>query len=342
MKLNIICLLLALSFNTAHAKKFVSFTYTVRKGDNFNQILKRFLKSGEELTAKSPSLRKTIAQNPKDIEWRNLKEGQKFTLFMDKEIFDSKAYKEYQLELRQQKVIAKKEVLKKKALKKILDTRPSGFFASTFFMMSTGQYSQEPEDSSVDISFQQNSPYTLGLTTHYYPKDKNYSFSLSAYLSEITLASSNVSSDIDVPRERGVNAYIQHDLYSKGFSYYGGFDYETFSTFNTGLFNRNGTVELDLNKTLYATVGLAKLFKVWKLPIFTKLSFAKSISTTTDTSPNGVINAETYDGFKTLLYLNYKIGKRWYIHNLFKFRRMTGPDNLNVARYGIGFGYILR
>lgn len=326
----------------AFGASFYSFTYYFKDGDTYPNLLKQFVVDGTIINSKSPTVIKTIKMNPQVKNWRQLETGQKVKLYFVKKIFDMKAYKAYRAELKKQKIADKKKEIIKKKKEKVLAARPNGFKASLFYMTSSGEFNQESTKDSVNVDFSQNSPYTFGFSALYYPHMKPYSYSASIYSSALNASTSNVGNDVDVNNELGITAYIQHDLYEYGFSYYGGFDYESFSTFNTGLFANSSLIGIDENKVLYLTAGLAKLFKIGSFPLFVKYSVSKSLSTSNTTAPGGVPAAETYDGFKTILYLNHKFHKRWFVHGLAKLHKMSGPDELSVTRIGIGFGYILK
>ena len=329
-------------FSNAFAASFYSFTYRFQKGDSYPGLLKQFVKDGTIINSKSPTVVKTIKMNPQIKNWRKLPLDKKVKLYYEKSIFNIKSYKAYKKGLSIKRVAQKKKALKKEKKKKVLAARPNGIKASLFYMTSSGSFNQSPAADNVNIDFTQNSPYTFGLSGLYYPYMKPYSFSASIYSSALNASTSNQGSDVEVDNELGLTAYIQHDLYEYGFSYYGGFDYESFSTFNTGLFANQRVIGIDENKVFYFTAGLAKLFRLGPIPLFTKLSFSQSLSTSNTPAAGGVAPSKTYSGFKTILYLNYKFHKKWFAHALAKFHKMSGPDELSVTRLGFGVGYILK
>lgn len=327
---------------SAFGANFYSFTYRLSKGDSYPGLLKQFVKEGTVINSKSPTVIKTIKMNPKVKDWRKLPIGKKVKLFYRKEIFDMKAYKAYKKRVKKALIAKRKKELKKKKKKKVLAARPNGLKASLFYMTSSGSFNQLSTKDSVNVDFTQNSPYTFGISGLYYPHMKPYSFSASIYSSALNANTTNAGGDITVPNELGLTAYLQHDLYEYGFSYYGGFDYESFSTFNTGQFINSGTIGIDENKVFYLTLGLSKLVKLGPIPLFLKGSFSKSLSTTTTAAPTGVAPTTQYSGFKALFYTNYKFHKRWFAHTLAKYHKMSGPDELSVTRLGIGIGFILK
>lgn len=328
--------------SNAFGASFYSFTYILQKGDSYPGLLKQFVKDGTTINSKSPTVVKTLKMNPQVKDWRKLPIGKKVKLFYEKKVFDIKSYKAYKKGLSIEKVTKKKKEIKKEKKKKVLASRPNGLKASLFYMTSSGSFNQLSTTDSINVDFSQNSPYTFGISGLYYPHMRPYSFSASIYSSALNANTSNTGGDIKVPNELGLTAYMQHDLYEYGFSYYGGFDYESFSTFNTGLFANSRTVGIDENKVFYLTAGLAKLVRLGPVPLFLKFSLSKSLSTSTTAAPGGVDPTVQYSGFKAMFYTNYKFHKRWFAHTLAKLHKMSGPDELSVTRLGIGIGYILK
>lgn len=324
------------------ALSFYSLDYKIKPGDDFASIIKQFAKPDAIINSKSPMIHKIRSSNPQVKNWRKLKIGQNIKFFITPDVIDMKKFKIYKGKLLAAKRLKKKKKLEEEKRKKKLAMRPSGLKSSIFYMTSAGSFTQNSASQAVNIDFSQNSPYTFGLSGLFYPKEKPYSFNASIYYSNLSASASNLSQAVEVPAEIGLSMYMQHDLYKKKFSYYGGFDYESFSTFNTGLLASGGSIKVDENKVLYLTAGVSKVFKVFTLPIFSKLSFSKSVSTSTSPAPGGVVPSKKYSGYKVMSYFNYKFHKRWFTHTLFKYHSMSGPDELSVFRYGIGFGFILK
>lgn len=342
MKKSIILFIFVFLIGQAFALNFYSIEYTVQKGDDFASIIKKFVRRDAIINSKSPMIHKTRSDNPQIQNWRELKPGEKFKMFVTEDVIDMKKFEAYKKGLAQKQLAEKKRKAAEAARKKRLALRPSGLKASLFYMASAGNFTQTSSTTGVDIDFSQNSPYTFGLSALYYPEGKPFSYSASLYYSALSASVSNLNQEVDVPAELGLNLYLQHDLYKYKFSYYGGIDYESFSTFNTGLLATSNNIRIDENKVLYLTAGVAKLFKLGKIPLFTKLSLSKSLSTSTTPAPGGVQPTKEYSGIKVMGYLNYKFHRRWFAHTLVKYHTMSGPDDLSVLRYGLGFGYILK
>jgi hypothetical protein len=338
----IIPILLCLFMTTKlYALSFYTVQYTVSPSDDFAKIIKKFVKLDAIINSKSPMIHKTRGSNPQISNWQDLKPGEKFKMYVSNDVIDMKKFKAFS------KVLLKKKraKLKKKNAadlrKKRLALRHSGYRGSAFYMASAGSFSQKSESRGINVDFTQNSPYTFGLSGLYYPIDKPYSFSTSIYYSNISPSSSNLSQSVIISAELGLNIYMQHDVYKYKFSYYGGFDYESFSTFNTGLLTTSNDIRMDENKVLYFTAGVSKLVKIG-IPLFSKLSISKSLTTSTTTASGGTEPSKKYSGYKVMAYFNYKFHRRWFAHTLIKYHAMSGSDDLSVFRYGLGFGYIIR
>ncbi len=314
-------LILLLLSNTSFAEVFYKTKYTIKENDTFTSILKKYVKEKSIINAKSPMIHKTRSANPHIKSWAKLKPGKKIILFISKKFLD----------------ITKIKSTKKK--NKILKMKVSGFHSSAFYMASVGSFNQKNDLKGVNIDFTQNSFLSLGYTGLYYPKRKTYSFSSSIYFSTLNASQSNLNQEVSISPEVGINAYVDYSFNS--FSLFTGIDFEKFSTFNTDVLSDKSLLKPVESQITYLTIGMNKLFKIWTKKIFTKLSISKSLSTSTDFSSYETPPSQGYDGFRVMLYLNYKFKKKWFVHSLIKFHAMDGPDSLSVIRAGLGFGYII-
>jgi hypothetical protein len=320
-KVLILCLFLPIFVQIQAAETFYKINHVIKKGDTFATILSQYVKKNSIINAKTPMIHKTRSENPHIKKWSQLEPGQKITLFISKNFLNLSKIK--------------KSIRKKKLIK----GRPLGYHSSVFYMASSGNFNQKDDSAGIDINFTQNSLLSIGYTGLYYPPGKPYAFSSSAYFSTLNTSESNLNQEISVSPEIGINAYMDYS-FSK-FSLYGGFDYEQFSTFNTDALLNQSTLTLVESSVIYLTAGINKLFSIGSYKIFSKYSFSKSVSTTTDFSSYTTIPANAYDGIKAMVYFNYKFSKKWFAHTLFKYHTMSGPDDLAVLRVGVGIGYII-
>jgi hypothetical protein len=332
----LILLLLPLSVFAADEEKMYSFTYLVEQNDTLASIFRRFVYPQSVITKKTPMTQKTLSENSHVQNWDELVTGTKLKLFINESYLDMEKYNKYQEELADRLGRIKRQHETENGMDENL---PEGLKASVFYMASSGKFTQKYPEAKVD--YYQNSPATLGTSLSYYPKNTKWSFSGSAYFSYLLATASNIqSSQVQSPLEIGGNLYTEYRF--DNFTGYFGIDYEKFSTFNIkGLTDENPEILLDTNRVTYATVGLAKLVHIFNTPIFTKLSFSKSIVSEYEAHEKSDLSDQEYEGYKILWYLNKKFNNRLFIHSLVKYHSMDGDSELSTLRIGVGFGYIL-
>lgn len=319
------------STNKLSARKknqFIEIEYKVVRRDTFGKILKRFVKIDSVIKNTTPMVIKTRRKNKHVKNWNRLIIGQTIKLYINGSMMDPNKWKKYQ-----------KSIL---GVNEQQDGK-KGFQASVFYMASTGSFKQVSEDDGVDIDFEQNSNASIGISTMYSPKRKRYSYSASLYWSALSATATNIG-QVEVPSEIGGNMYFQYPFKKIFGLSYAGLDFEKFATYNTEGLSRpkERTLIINNNFVSYLTIGHAALFTIFKKNIFAKISLSKSIMTSTTVQGDALTPVETYSGYKIFTYLNYKLGKNFFLHGIAKYHSMTGPDQLTVTRLGLGFGYILK
>ncbi len=313
-----------------NAASFYSFVYSIKEQDTFRKVITRFSLPGTVISAKSKGVQRTLKMNPKVKNWNKLKVGKKIKIYFEKSSFNMKEYKAYKRSLR-----ASKTQKAKRSDKQV----KSKFKGSVHYMTSLGVLSQTSVQNNLSSEYSQYSPYTLGLTGSYSPSMKSYFFSSDLYISAINSGASNTGEDIEGVSDFGISTYMHNDVKKYNFTYFGGFEYESFHSFSTNNYAATGGVVFDKTVALYATLGVSKNFTINNVQIFTKLTLSKSIaaSTTPTVASSGTL--ESYSGFKTNLYLSYNINEKWYIHTMLNLLKMSGSDELSISKYGVGFGY---
>ena len=340
-KIRIILVFLFLVNAVAQAESFYVIKHKVKRGDSFTSILKKYVLKKSVINKSSSMIKVTISKNPHIKNWRNLKARKIIKVYISKQFINVTAYKKYK------KKIAK---IKKKIEKKILATnsdRPAPkkqFGMSIFYMTSIGNFTQT-SDSQTRVSLSQNSSFTLGSLISFKPKNKKFFYSGSFYVSKLNDFESNVSTEkTTIPYEIGVNGYFNYTGVKFLQALYTGFDYEKFAPFNLGTIqvdtDGNNTQAIDFDKVyvLYLTAGLGKVFMVFNKAIFMKVSLSKSIFTSQTSSTSGTELTKDYTGFKSIFYMNYRVTKKFFVHGFYKIHMMSGPNDLTVSRYGVGFG----
>lgn len=207
------------------------------------------------------------------------------------------------------------------------------FSLALFYTVSQGTFDERELDSAIGVTSVQISPATLGASFGYKPKSFLTSFAGSFYLSYLTSSDINNSdSNVSVPMEYGVNAYVQRIIPKVKLFPYIGIDYERFSTYNTNELSSGADLTIRNNVLGYVTFGIGKAFQFDKAKIFTKVSFSYGFFSSTD-------SGKAFEGSKFIIYFNNQITKNIVIHFLYKVHMLEGNTKLTINRGGIGLGY---
>lgn len=316
--------------------KFIKLPYRVTKDkERLSEIYKKFIKDDSIVSVNHPMVEKTIKGN-KNINFNNLKAKSRFELYISVDLLDFDKLSKFQINLKESQRITNEKLNR---LKEKLSDSP--WRSSVFYMASYGSFTQN-NPTHADVTFLQNSPISLGLSTSYYPKDKPYNFAGSIYYSHLTTAMINqTDEEVNVDPEIGGNIYFSYKLKSPKISWYTGLDFERFNTFNLENLQINGLVTFDTNQVLYLTVGASRSIDILGHTFFTKLSYSHSIVSQRSNSFAASEFNQTFSGSKVLFYLFKNLGNGFFAHSLFKYHWMSGPSDITTLRLGLGFGYIL-
>ncbi len=330
---------LLISFN-AFALNYYNFLYTVEQPESFGEVLQRFVKDNSIINAKTPLVKKTMKNNPKIKQWAFMPVGTVVDLYISDDFMDLEKYKPYWANLL-------KKIQEKNNEKKQF-TYPRGLKGSVFYLSSMGSFSQKAADVA-EITFKQNSPFSLGTALTFYPKDSLYSASFSAYASYLVASTNSLTSEkTSIPPEIGGNLYGEYRWQKYNLTLYSGLDYENFSLFNLRALENDRKVYVDGVGATYLTLGVAKSFVLFNKQFFSKFSISRSIISSYSTvapvpvdGSTGYVDSGKYSGNKFLFFINYKMSDKFYLYSLLKYHSMVGPSDLTIFRVGLGFGYIL-
>ena len=311
-----------LSLN-AHSESFFRFRYSIEEKSTLGQVLNKFTNKNVNFKNESPSILKTKSQNPNVVNWNYLETGLGFDIYLEKKLASKKAIAEY---------------IKRKDRTKVVVKRNRQYQLNVFYMASNGIFQQSNQSKSVKIEFKQYSPYTFGIGYNYLFKNKPYQWVSSLYLSHLETASTNFDQNVSLQPEIGFNLYFQYDEYKRKNSYYFGFDYERFNTFNLPTLESSSISVVDLNFVSYLTAGLASSFAIFKLPVYFKFSVSKSLTYERKFSSSEGISH--LSGFKAIVFFSTPIGGKWTFNLMQKYHSFSGDEKLSTIRYGAGFGYV--
>lgn len=222
---------------------------------------------------------------------------------------------------------------------------PLGNKNYTLFAMytaSAGDFQEKIQTQEGSIKSTQNSPLSLGIGTTVLLDKTNRMVTSSFYWSSLRASklrgdSVNNGSNLETKPEIGFNLYYQQISPWLGLSFYGGADYEQFSTFNTTAFLQGEDLALNQNKIMFATLGLARTFFFGDYKLLVKSSIAQSVSSSTSsTHPE-----DQFDGQRFSLFASIKGESQFTYHLLYKRHMLEGPTTLTINRVGVGIGFVI-
>ena len=221
---------------------------------------------------------------------------------------------------------------------------PIGNRNFTLFAMytaSAGDFQEKIKTQEGSIKSTQNSPLSLGVGTTFFLDKTNRMISSSLYWSSLRasrLSGDNVTSgELDTKPEIGFNLYYQQLTSWHGFSFYGGMDYEQFSTFNTTSFISGSELALNQNKIFYGTAGAARTFFFGEYKLLVKSSLSQSLKSDTNSSLAG----DEFKGQRFTLFGSIKGESQFTYHLLYKRHMLEGPTTLTINRIGVGLGFVI-
>ena len=309
--------------------KYYRIPYTIKNGDSFASIIKRFVKLNSLIDGNTQMVQKTIKNNPNITDWENLNAGDDIFLYVSPVYIDKSKIAFYLDNL-------KKKPFKMAKFQAKIDKR---FNSSLFYMASYGQFTQE-NASLGSINFIEASPISMGGSVSYFPKKSLLGVSGSVYYSYLLPPSSNINNaKVDIPGEVGFNVYGEYDLVDYNFNIYGGIDYEQFTTFDLQTTQTENRIALNENSIFYLTVGITNVFNYFNRTFLTKVSLSRSVSSSISTQ--ATTSPTPYEGMKYLIYVNTKLTKKVFAHSLLKVHQMSASDDLTTVRFGVGIGYSL-
>jgi hypothetical protein len=221
---------------------------------------------------------------------------------------------------------------------------PIGNKSYTLFAMytaSAGDFQEQIKTQEGNIKSTQNSPLSLGVGTTVLLDKTNRMINSSIYWSSLRsskLTGDNVTaSELETKAEIGFNLYYQQLTSLYQFSFYGGSDYEQFSTFNTNAFVEGEDLALNQNKIFYLTAGVARTFFISNYKLLLKSSISQSLkSNTTSSRPD-----DKFEGQRFTLFGSLKGESQFTYHLLYKRHMLEGPTKLTINRIGLGIGFVI-
>ena len=148
---------------------------------------------------------------------------------------------------------------------------------------------------------------------------------------------SSTSEETSVPPEFGGTLHFNYP-YKDYVVPYGGFEIESFSSYNMDDFLNGSTLKTRSHYALYAALGAAKSFKVYKRSLLLKFGLGYRALGSDEKSAT---SSESYSGYKYIFFVHYNIYKKYSMNLFYKKHIFSGPTDLSISRYGFGLNYSL-
>ena len=335
--MKLLLVLLFLLSHSAWASDYIKIPYQVKSGDTFGKTLRLFVKDNLILNSKSPSIVETRKRNPQIATkegWSTLKPGDKVDLVLEKSIVDRHKLKEYLDKKRNIYVNYPAEYVE-------TSSEYKKFRGSIFYAASMGTFRQS-SDIYPSVDFQQNSFLTLGASFSYFPKKSPWSYSFFGTSSKLKATGSNLNNEnVSVPDELNLAFTAGYYVSQYETRFFGGVDYDSFSTFNLPGVEAEEKIYIDKNSVYFLTLGIAKNLQLFERSFYTRFSLSKSVmsdyTSKVDYPQDGKL-----DGYKCLLYSTFRLSPSFYLNASFQYNVMSSKDyDLNMYRLAFGVGYIL-
>lgn len=206
---------------------------------------------------------------------------------------------------------------------------------SVFYIASIGSFSETIPNSNLTVSSNQNSPFSIGLAFTSKYKKIEHVLSASFYISKLS-ATTDGTQTITPPLEYGFNIYDQIPILKQAFFFYGGLDFEKFSTINTEEL-ANGSEGKSFGQSIfYITGGIATNFQI-RSGFSAKVALSQSIfSSGTSTT---ITEKKKYTGQRIIFFGGYELTPNIALNVLYKKHFLSGPTELSIDRIGFGFSY---
>jgi len=355
----IICSICSICSINAAEKQYVGIFYVAKGGESLDSILDML-----NIPKKISYGNANYAQRVKDLNksitnWDQLSRGSNIYLKIPKNFYDKnppKTLKTLSVETQVKKKIEgtvdyvvvydesiktaevidrqKAEGYRVKSEEKELKAEEQNHL-SVFYIASIGSFSEAIPNSNLTISSNQNSPFSLGLAFTSKYKKIEHVLSASFYISKLT-ATSDGTQTITPPLEYGFNIYDQVPLLRQSFFFYGGLDFEKFSTINTEEIASGSEGKSFGQSIFYITGGLSTNFQT-RSGFTAKVALSQSIFSSGNST--SLTEKKKYTGQRIIFFGGYELTPNIALNLLYKKHFLSGPTELSIDRIGFGFSY---
>lgn len=334
------------SANSLANKDLVGIFYRTNDKESLADILKNFNIPDSVSYGKSDFYKKVTNWNPHIQNFAAISPGEKVLIVMPKNFYDRNPPVNFDVvEVSQKEKIKIPNPtvliigLQKKKTAKVdrVNNQDESHHLTLFYMASIGSFSETLNSVDMIVSSNQNSPISLGAFWSNQFSDTDHRLESSLYLSKLSATSSG-SESIDPPLEFGFNFYNQFPILKKRINFYWGGDFEKFSTINTEEIANGGVAKTYGQNIFYGTVGFSKAFNFSK-PLMLRFSLSQSLFSSSESVSS--TNESTYSGQRLTLFLSYQLYQQFSVNLLYKKHILSGPTELSIDRFGLGFSYQL-
>jgi len=255
------------------------------------------------------------------------------------------------LAIANQPAVEKKPEVEKKVEEveeKPIDIGVKDLSYSLFYTFSFGNFDERISGTDFSAESTQNSYLTIGGSLNFKFHEK-FSYSGSGYFSKLNSAiSTNAQIDpdskvADIPWEYGFTSYVEYSGFKYQIKPYVGFDFESFSTFNTDEVKKQdeeGTpllFDVRTHSFLYGTFGVYTFTKILERPSIIKASISTNF--TSSSSRPSTASDKDFNGQKFIIFVGANVFENWGASFMYKQHMMKGPTDLTISRFGFGVSY---
>jgi len=328
MRVSIFCLILLFSISARGSnpseceKQFVCIDHTIKEGETYSRILKKYVRQGTKIRSENKGVIKTLSFNKHIVDWRNLPKDKEVKLFIlrtqvNAQLLNYKSSGE---------VVSKKEDLEM-VNKEISLWAYYGATIGNYNELLSGQYL---------VDYSQTGPAQFGLEGEYQKKGNKFILGVEAQINYISAGKVNNSdlNKLNIPIEYFLVGFYKRRYKESNFHWFVDTELIKTSTFNLiNVANRNDS--LDTNDHLFGSLGLGGVYKLnlLKMPLTFKLAVGQSLFGMSDI---GDFDSRKYY-FKSTLSASKKLDL--YFHYLR--RKIEGETEVKVNRWGLGISYLI-
>ena len=232
--------------------------------------------------------------------------------------------------------------LKEKTIKEKLSDKAVGFAnflrtwkTASYYTISRSIFEESVINSTTRTQISQDSPFTLASSIDK-AMDENFSLAGELYISLNDEAITETNQPMKLPLYYGGNLKLGFKRVFWPFTMHGGFELDSFSSFNTDEVVLGAKLELRDHRLLNMGVGAKKEMTLFGKEFLFQGFYSQTISSYQ--SRASTVNSSPFKGSKFSAEGRMMYGGDWFYHAFYKQLDLKGATVLHVAKFGLGFG----